>query len=304
VTSGVTIGVSVGVIVATYRRPADLQRCLDALGPQMQAGDQLIVVTRPEDAVSRTVTCCAAVTHVGVDVPGVIHAENAGLAACGTGVVAFIDDDGVAPPDWMQRIRDHFQASRDLGAVCGPVLPVIAGRVVRRQAKIWGRIRWYGRHIGNTDRIPAAVTECDIVRGCNMAFRRVLIDRFDTRLLGYWRFEDDAALTVKDQEYRVVCDPELAVLHYLAPVRVEFSRSVSPRDAYCLNHNNTYVLGKHFAFPRLVAFLVYTFGVGDGQALGVARLLWRIVRRHDRESVAFAFSSMAGKWAGLRSLWA
>ena len=135
-----------------------------------------------------------------------------------------------------------------------------------------------------------------------MAFRRRLLIRFDTRLLGYWRFEDDAALAVKAKHYRVICDPELAVLHYLAPVRVEFSRIVSPRDAYCLNHNNTYVLGKHFPVLRRIAFIIYTFTIGDQQSLGVARLLSRLVQRRDRESVEFAVASLAGKLAGLRSL--
>ena len=30
------------------------------------------------------------------------------------------------------------------------------------------------------------------------------------------------------------------------------------KDAYCLNHNNTYVLGKHFSLPRRIVFLAYT----------------------------------------------
>jgi hypothetical protein len=218
-------------------------------------------------------------------------------------VAAFIDDDGAAPADWLARIRAHFQSDPDLGAVCGPVVPVIAGEPRRMPAAVWGRIRWHGRHIGNTDRIPPHATECDIVRGCNMAFRRSLLAGFDTRLLGYWRFEDDAALMVKRLRHKVICDPAIAVLHHLAPIRVEFSRGVSPRDAYCLNHNNTYVMGKHFPLLRFVVFVAYTFLFGDGQSLGLARLAWRLLRRRDRESVDFALSSLAGKVAGLRTLW-
>jgi glycosyltransferase involved in cell wall biosynthesis len=297
--------VTIAVIIATYQRAEDLRRCLEALAPQLEQGDELIVVTRPTDLESREMLTRLdiPVTSVDVLVPGVIHAENAGLARCSTDVVAFIDDDGAAPPDWLSRIRTHFVQAPDLGAVCGPVLPVIDGEVRRRPTGVWGRVRWHGCHIGNTDRIPARLTECDIVRGCNMAFRRRLLAGFDTRLLGYWRFEDDAALTVKAQKYRVICDPDLAVLHYLAPIRVEFSRSVSPKDAYCLNHNNTYVLGKHFSALRRVAFIVYTFAIGDEQSLGVLRLLSRLVQRRDRESFEFAVASLAGKLAGLRSLW-
>jgi GT2 family glycosyltransferase len=296
---------TIAVIVASYQRASDLRRCLRALAPQLEAGDELIVVTRPTDTESRGMleTLNIPVTSVDVLTPGVIHAENAGLAASRSEVVAFIDDDGVAPPAWMQGIRAHFEGTNDLGALCGPVLPVIDGEVQRTFTRVWGRIRWYGSHIGNTDRIPPQLTECDIVRGCNMAFRRALLDGFDTRLMGYWRVEDDAALAVKARNYRVVCDPDLAVLHYLAPIQVEFSRSVSPRDAYCLNHNNTYVLGKHFPVPRRIAFIFYTFVIGDRQSLGMARLLWRLARRRDRESFHFAVASLAGKIAGLRSLW-
>jgi glycosyltransferase involved in cell wall biosynthesis len=296
--------VTIAVIIASYQRAGDLGRCLKAVAPQLASGDELIVVTRPIDKESREMLNALDIplTSVDVHMPGVIHAENAGLAASSSDLVAFIDDDGIAPPDWLKRIRAHFFRAADLGALCGPVLPVIDGEVQRLPTGVWGRVLWYGRHIGNTDRIPDRLIECDIVRGCNMAFRRKLLVRFDTRLLGYWRFEDDAALTVKAQNYRVICDPELAVLHYLAPVRVEFSRVVSPRDAYCLNHNNTYVLGKHFPVLRRIAFLIYTFAIGDHQSLGVARLLSRLVQRRDWESVEFALASLAGKLAGLRSL--
>jgi glycosyltransferase involved in cell wall biosynthesis len=296
---------TIAVIIATYQRAEHLRRCLNALEPQRQCGDELIVVTRPSDSESRAVLNTLDIPIISVDVliPGVIHAENAGLAVSSTDLVAFIDDDGVAPPDWLTRIRAHFSNSVDLGAVCGPVLPVIDGEVQRRTTAVWGRVRWYGCHIGNTDCIPEKVTECDIVRGCNMAFRRKLVPRFEARLLGYWRFEDDAALGVKAQNYRVICDPALSVFHYLAPVRVEFSRSVSPQDAFCLNHNNTYVLGKHFSALQRIAFILYTFTIGDEQSLGIARLLSRLVQRRDRESVQFAIASLAGKVAGLRSLW-
>jgi GT2 family glycosyltransferase len=265
----------------------------------------LIVVTRPADTESREMLRALDIEITGVPAltPGVIAAENAGLAAASSDLVAFIDDDGVAPPDWLARIRAHFCQAQDLGALCGPVLPVIDGKVYRHSTGVWGRVQWHGRHIGNTDRIPSKLTECDIVRGCNMAFRRKLLAGFDTRLLGYWRFEDDAALAVKARNYRVLCDPELAVLHYLAPVRVGFSRGVSPRDAYCLNHNNTYVLAKHFTTLRRIAFIFYTFAIGDRQSLGLARLLSRLLRRRDRESLEFAVASLAGKLAGLRSLW-
>ena len=37
------------VLVPTYRRAADLERCLSALAAQTRAPDEIVVVTQPED---------------------------------------------------------------------------------------------------------------------------------------------------------------------------------------------------------------------------------------------------------------
>ena len=48
-TSTSTSTLSISVMVPTYRRPADLKRCLDALRAQARPADEVLVVARPED---------------------------------------------------------------------------------------------------------------------------------------------------------------------------------------------------------------------------------------------------------------
>ena len=52
---------------------------------------------------------------------GVCAARNEGLAAATADVVAFTDDDCVPPPDWLDRIVDHFDADPNLVVLEGPV---------------------------------------------------------------------------------------------------------------------------------------------------------------------------------------
>jgi glycosyltransferase involved in cell wall biosynthesis len=55
--------------------------------------------------------------------PGLAHARNRGLGAVTTELTAWIDDDEVADPDWVRRIKDGFAHESRPAAVCGVMLP-------------------------------------------------------------------------------------------------------------------------------------------------------------------------------------
>jgi glycosyltransferase involved in cell wall biosynthesis/GT2 family glycosyltransferase len=59
---------------------------------------------------------------------GLSGARNSGVAACGGGVVAFLDDDAVAAPDWLERLAEAYRDPDVLGAG-GTVRPAwVAGK--------------------------------------------------------------------------------------------------------------------------------------------------------------------------------
>lgn len=66
-----------------------------------------------------------------------------------------------------------------------------------------------------------------------------------------------------------------------------------------MNHNQTYVLLKHLAWPRSLAFLEYTFGVEDKNTIGVVRVPYLALWHHWPAAVPKA--RFAGKIAGIKT---
>lgn len=114
----------VAVIVPTLRRPESLERALRSLMGQTGVADRLreIVVADndPEGSarglVERLVDeSPASIIWRHAPVPGVATARNTGLAATNAPLIAFLDDDEAAAPDWLaQLIRAHEALDADV----------------------------------------------------------------------------------------------------------------------------------------------------------------------------------------------
>ncbi len=286
----------ISILVATYKRPQFLAECLQYLSRQQRLPDEVVVVVRTEDhdtqnllkTFSNPFPDSNALRLVYVTEPGIVHAENAGLAVVQGEVVVLIDDDAIATEDWLTRIEQHYQ-NPHVGAVGGPSVPYINGHPVKES--ITGtcmRKTWYGGHIGHSEKIPDTVREVHFLRGCNMSFRRALVSRFDERLKPYWRrFEDDAMLSILNRNYKIHYDPQIQVYHHTAPIQEGQSRDQDPTSVFGSHHNNTYVMLKHSPLWKRMIFLGFTFLVGDRTNPGIggyaAKALvkrqWRMVRK-------------------------
>ncbi|MGW0246197.1 mycofactocin biosynthesis glycosyltransferase MftF [Nocardia goodfellowii] len=110
----------VTVVVPVLNRPASLERCLTALGDRYP----VVVVddgSDDPDAIS------AAADRPGVTLlrharnQGPAAARNSGLGCVRTDLVAFLDSDCVADPEWIDQLAAHF-ADPMVGAVAPRVL--------------------------------------------------------------------------------------------------------------------------------------------------------------------------------------
>ena len=121
----------VTVVVPVRDRPAQLERLLGALG-----GLACVVVDDgSEDAAATKETCERhGARFIGLAVnAGPAAARNAGLAATGRPLVAFVDSDCLPPVGWLEPLLGHFDDPL-VGAVAPRIVPAAPepGRVVAR----------------------------------------------------------------------------------------------------------------------------------------------------------------------------
>jgi cellulose synthase/poly-beta-1,6-N-acetylglucosamine synthase-like glycosyltransferase len=304
------------VLIATYRRVEVLERCLRALAVQTVTPAEVIVAWQADDTPTRDLAERMArelplnILAVHAEEPGVVLAENAALERSTGEIVILIDDDSVAPPDWIARHLAYY-ADPTVGAVGGSA-DCYDPRGVKNppcEAEPIGRVTWYGRMIGHLHNHPHSwrdrpPRDVDHLAGSNMSLRRSAFDRFESGLRRYWQcFEADACLQVKARGYRVVFDPGIVVEH-----RVPYTDSVySPGREGDLAvkvgnaaYNQALVLSKHT--PGLLRPLraLYLLAVGNSSTPGPL-LLPVTIRRHGRPLRELAVVGMT--WRAVLEGW-
>src|SRR5262249_61728241 len=91
------------VVFCPHNRPADLARCLDALGALEDPVEVVVVDSASEPPVTvstmRGEAGPQAIVHVRENRRGLSLARDRGLAAATAPIVAFVDDDAAPEPD-------------------------------------------------------------------------------------------------------------------------------------------------------------------------------------------------------------
>jgi len=212
------------VIIPTFKRPIDLDRCLAALEEQSLKPAEILIAYRAED--EATQAYLARQDRPGLsarlilcDRPGQVYAMTVGIDNVRSAFFAFTDDDGAPAPDWLERIVAHFQSDPKIGGVGGKDYVCVGGMWFEGEEPVVGRIRWNGRAIGfhHLGVGPARYVEC--LKGVNMAFRRSAFDdlRPDSRLRGKGAqvgSDLHLSLSVVARGYKLIYDPKVLVYHY------------------------------------------------------------------------------------------
>jgi len=181
---------SVSVVIPTFRRPELLRRCLHSLRHQTlpaEAYEIVVVDNGPDDDTARTVELFAAafasrpdasssvgpgpsVRYIVEEKRGLSYAKNAGATAAVGEIVAYLDDDALASPDWLRCVVAGFtEVEPPPYVVGGPVYPLLAGR---RPA--WFQDRYETASWGDH---PRLLERGEYFYGANVAFRRDLLLR-------------------------------------------------------------------------------------------------------------------------------
>jgi len=295
----------VTVVVPTWRRPDLLQRCLEGVIAQDPAADEILVVARPDDAATLDVIEARAgspgVRWVEVTEPGYVPPVRAGLAAATGDLVAFIDDDAVPEQGWLRALSAPF-ADHRVACVGGLVdTPGTVG-VVHADA---GRMRWYGKHIGNLGLVTAdAPFEVDGVLEGNSMWRAEVLR--DLEFLGAFAADDaplyglDLSLQAKSRGWKVVYTSDAAIRHTPGP-RPGGSPDRSDRACAIRSYsrNMTLIGLRHMRGLARVAFATWWWLIGERASYGLVTAL--IDGSRGALARGYVTASFAGKADGMRA---
>jgi GT2 family glycosyltransferase len=301
------------VIVPTYRRPEFVQACLGSILNGDTWPDEVVVVTRPDDAASQEVLARFRdevggrflVTNAPVERAGQPAALNAGIGTAGGDVLLFLDDDVVVHRDWLRRMKAGFDDPAT-GGVGGRDVIFDDGveRPLKPAARV-GEITWYGRLFGNHWRPPAfrEARPVQHLKGSNMGFRREFLAECDERFLGASVYNDtDLCLSAIERGARLIYNPNAKVDHHGASRQFAGERDdYAAENVRQYTHNKSYCLLKHLSPARRWAFMVFSVLVGQGQAFGIAKMVGTCFTKGPRFSVRAFAASMRGHAAAWRT---
>ena len=165
----------ISVIICAYSedRWDELVAAVESVQQQTQCPTEIIVVIDHNPALLRRVQehVRGAMIVENRQARGLSGARNSGIAVASSRIIAFLDDDAQASPDWLMLLNQEFADPQVLG-VGGAVTPLWADD---EPAWLPEEFHWV---VGCTYRgMPQTVTPIRNPIGANMAFRREVFDK-------------------------------------------------------------------------------------------------------------------------------
>ena len=288
---------SVSVIICAYteRRWRDLAAAVRSATAQSVAPLEVIVVSdhNPEllDRVSRELPQAVA---LGNDQPrGLSGARNTGVRVARGEVLAFLDDDAVAAPDWLVNLLAPYRdpAVIGVGGSIAPLWPVARPRFMPDE------FDWV---VGCTYRgLPTTTSPVRNLIGANMSLRRGVFDavggfrtdvgRVGTRPIGCEETELCIRAAQRMPGTRMVYAPQARVRHCISDERTRLRYF---RDRCWSEGLSKAVVSRHAG--RVHGLSSERRYVTSTLPRGVARAMRDMIVRRDAGGVARAAAIVAG----------
>jgi GT2 family glycosyltransferase len=118
---------SISVVICTRDRPTSLRATLESIAAQDYPSFDVTVIDQSRGEKTRRLVEDARpgrprIGYMHLDTPGLSRAYNAGVRRTESGLIAFTDDDVVAPPHWLSSIALAFTRHPEVSLMYGQVL--------------------------------------------------------------------------------------------------------------------------------------------------------------------------------------
>lgn len=207
----VPVSNKISVVIVTHNRNKDCREVVNSVLMQKEPPYEIIVI---DDASSDPFQLKNSKVKIirNISELGLAASRNIGIQMSTGNIVAFIDDDALAPPDWVEKLQKAFTDDVDIiGGVCKPLyLSPIPN---------WWNENLYGLLVG---------INYDGIIGCNLAANRRVFDKvgyFNERLgRRYGKLisheETEFLQRVKKISGKIIFKKELVVYHKIYPNRL------------------------------------------------------------------------------------
>jgi len=275
----------------------DLERCLLALYRQTTLPTRVIVSCKNNDELSiNTFNLLHARKPPSVSLmcvtvspqANVVAQQAAALAITSEVIVAITDDDAEPRADWIERLRYYLQ---------DPSVGGVGGRdwqpFERWDEQVVGRLRWYGKTIGNHHLGAGPPRDVQILKGVNCAFRGDLLRKigFDPRMRGrgtviHW--EMALSFAVLRQGFRLVYDPAICVDHHISVRQdgdINQRGGFEPTSLFDNVHNEFLSVFEHLSLTKKFVYLLWSELVGTRVNLGIIQIFRLIAIRSSQPAI-------------------
>ncbi|MCK4352838.1 glycosyltransferase [candidate division WOR-3 bacterium] len=314
------------VIIPAFKT-GRLKACLQSLSFQTILPKEVIILSHKDLNVGTILSCAKELNYLlkiieVKDKNNLTPLLNKALKSVTGSLICFTDPDTAPEPCWLEKIiktyiggtsargglpvsdksfiggvggRDEIYRfntpidSKMVGAY-NPAHKLCAGPVYNV-----GKLTWFGRIIGNHHELLDKSKEVDFLKGCNMSFRRELLEEFDENLLGFYRWEQDMCFKIKAKGYKLIYNPEIRVKHF------KEEEKLTAQDFFIISHNTTYLLLKYLSLPRKLIFLFYTFFIGQRNNLGFLRSLLLLFQSPSLTLFDNTLACIQGKLKGIKT---
>ena len=199
----------ISVVVATYNAARTLGDCLESLRQLRYPDYEVIVVNDGSTDGSEPIIDRYPFRAITTPNQGVSAARNEGLRAATGEIVAYIDSDARADPDWLSYLAATFLES-DVVGVGGP-------------NRVPGEDTWIAKCVYRSPGGPTEVMlddqSAEHIPGCNMAFRKWALEEIGGFDPIFTKAADDVDICWRllDRGYRIGFGPSAVVWHHRRP---------------------------------------------------------------------------------------
>jgi glucosyl-dolichyl phosphate glucuronosyltransferase len=215
-----TMDVSVVICAHDEARWTLIKRAISSAENQdRRAAETIVVIDHNDRLLARARSDLSTAKVVENSGPrGLGGARNSGISRSSGEVVAFLDDDAVACPAWLSSLVEPYE-DPTVAAVGGSIEPM------------WecGRPGWFPHEfdwvVGCSYRgMPAVAQDVRNLFGCNMSYRRDLLNALGNFRLGYGCDETELCIRLRTQwpSRRILYIPAARVFHHVPAERARF----------------------------------------------------------------------------------